>query len=130
MSNALRPAPMTALDRAVTGGTCECCGREELKRLVKLTDGARVVWYGVGCAARAVGQTERVFRAAAKRAQDEHDAREAAAAAAARDAEFARWCGWVQARTGVSCPERLHAALHEVYPGGAAKARADYRAGL
>lgn len=42
---------------------CDCCGREGLKKTVKLINPeGRVVWFGVGCAARAMSCPEKLVR--------------------------------------------------------------------
>lgn len=101
MSNAtlkLRPAPMNALDR-VSGGptTCQHCGREDLLRTVKMTDGAAVMWLGRGCAAKAMGVGLREFGRAQKAVQDEADAAERRAREAERQAEYNAFQAWLDA---------------------------------
>lgn len=67
---------------------CDCCGREGLKRTVKLVNPAgRSVWFGVGCAARAMSVGVDEVRAARKDAearawQNEQKARDEARRAA------------------------------------------------
>ena len=83
-----------------TFGLCECCGREELKKTVKLAGPSGTVRYGTGCAARALGLTGQEVTRRATAAQVEADA----AAAKARDAEhvaaMGRWTAHLIARTG------------------------------
>ncbi len=80
--------------------TCECCGREYLKKTVKVTDGVAVMWMGVGCAAKACGVGIREARKAHKVLEDAR----AVAARAIRDeahrAHMARWTAHLDAR----CP--------------------------
>ncbi len=94
-----RPAATTALERASMPSTCGCCGREELKRTVKMTDGAAVVWMGVGCAAKGTGVSVREVNATARAAQNEADAAEAQVAEDHRRAEQARWQAHLDARS-------------------------------
>jgi hypothetical protein len=75
--------------------TCECCERQDLKRTVKLINPAgRVVWYGTGCAAKAMSVGINVVRAA-RREQESHAAAlariERDRAAHARYVEFQAW---------------------------------------
>lgn len=50
---------------------CECCGRAGLKGTVALSfSGAAPTYYGVVCAARATGRTERAVRRAVKAADE------------------------------------------------------------
>lgn len=90
---------MDAFDR-VNGGptTCQHCGREDLLRTVKMTDGAAVMWLGRGCAAKAMGVGLREYDRAAKAVQDEADAAERRAREAAWKAEDARWQAFLDAR--------------------------------
>ncbi|MEY4672444.1 MAG: hypothetical protein RL148_228 [Planctomycetota bacterium] len=105
--------------------TCDCCGRNDLKRAVALknADGA-VVYFGTSCAAQALNWTDKAVTVAAKKAHAE--ALEAAAAArrAKDDLEFAAWRRWLVARTGGTEVGAMIAQL-----GGFAAARAAYAAG-
>lgn len=83
-----------------TFGLCECCGREELKKTVKLAGPSGTVRYGTGCAARALGMTGKEVTRRATAAQVEADAAAAKALEAARVAEMARWTAHLIARTG------------------------------
>ena len=69
-----RPAATTALERASMPSTCECCGREELKRTVKMISGDTVMWMGVGCAAKGTGVSVREINAALTAAKKEQAA--------------------------------------------------------
>jgi hypothetical protein len=80
----LRPAATSALERASAHGTCECCGREEVK-LVKMTDGNAVVWIGRGCAAKSMGVGLTEFGREAREVQKAADKAEVAAKIAAHE---------------------------------------------
>lgn len=81
--------------------TCECCGRENLKKTVMLevldADGngtGQIERYGVDCAARAAGWTQGEVRKAVRRADAAATAeryREAARRSAERFAPFEKW---------------------------------------
>jgi hypothetical protein len=79
---------------------CECCGREELKKTVKLSGPSGVVRYGTGCAARALGLTGTEVTRRATSAQKAADEAAAAERAAAGRASQARWEAHLIARTG------------------------------
>ena len=81
--------------------TCECCGREYLKKTVKVTDGVAVMWMGVGCAAKACGVGIREARKAHKVLEDARADAERVARAEAHRASMARWTAHLNAR----CPE-------------------------
>ena len=105
--------------------TCDCCGREDLKRAVALENGdGAVVYFGTSCAAQALQWTDKAVTAAAKKAHAE--ALEAAAAArrVQADLEFAAWRNWLGARTGGTDIVAMVAQL-----GGWRAARAAYAAG-
>ncbi len=82
--------------------TCDCCGKTNLKSTLALSvDGGEAVYYGVVCAARAIGRSEKEVRSGA-RAADKAKAK--AAAEAERKAHYeafvaqrARWQAWLQA---------------------------------
>lgn len=84
--------------------TCECCGRSDLKSTVALLLDAELdtepVYFGVVCAARALGRTSKEVRAESKAADR---AREAAkrAAAAKEAAEYdAAWQAYLDGKAG------------------------------
>jgi hypothetical protein len=53
---------------------CECCGKDNLKHTVALSiGGGDPVFFGVTCAARAIGRTPKEVRSEAKRAEKEID---------------------------------------------------------
>lgn len=92
----------SAMERANVPSECSCCGREDLKKTVKLVPlaGGSPVWFGTGCAAKALGMGVPAFRKEAKRLQDEQDARDFAARAAADRRETEAWFAWLTARAG------------------------------
>lgn len=92
--------PYSFLGYDHTFGLCECCGREELKKTVKLAGPSGTVRYGTGCAARALGLTGAEVTRRATAAQVEADAAASRARAAASAAEMARWTAHLIARTG------------------------------
>lgn len=80
-TNGYRFAELARGEALQSPSVCECCGREDLKRTIKLINpDGRPVWFGCGCAARAMGVDTKTVRAAKKRAED-------AAAEAARAAD-------------------------------------------
>lgn len=71
---------------------CDHCGREELKRTVKLINPeGRVVWFGAGCAANAMGVGIKVVNAAKREAEAERAEADRIERAASSRAEFAQW---------------------------------------
>ncbi len=98
MSNAttrFRPAPMTAFERQSSPTECQHCGRVELRRTVKVTDGDAVLWLGTGCAAKAMGVGLTEYRREAKAVQDAAEAAEQAARDAADRAKHAAWVAFL-----------------------------------
>ena len=76
--NGYRYAELGPMERLSSPDTCDCCGREGLKRTIKLISPAgRPVWFGCGCAAKAMGRSLKEVNKARKDAID-----------AARDAEW------------------------------------------
>lgn len=72
------PAHLSAFERFNMPTTCGCCGREGLKKTVKVTDGTRVLFMGTGCAMKACRMGEKSFakaqaEASAKRYNDNLD---------------------------------------------------------
>lgn len=81
--------------------TCECCGRQDLKRAVALSDEhGEVVFMGVVCAAAAMRLPADAVRTGAKSAQAAKDAEVAKAKAAKADEEFAAWSRFLRTQTG------------------------------
>jgi len=118
-----RPAATTALERASMPSTCECCGREGLKRTVKMVNGAAVLWMGVGCAAKGTGVSVREVNAAERVVQKETDDVAYKAQAAEHDAYMVRWHAHLDAR----CPEHKGEVLLQVRAlGGMSKASEGY----
>lgn len=107
--------------------TCDCCGREGLKRTVKLLSPAgRSVWFGLGCAARAMGVGVDVVRQARRDAEAAAMANERAAEQAVWRAEDAQWQRFLDSvAPGLDRFRQIHEVL-----GGMASARAAYRAWL
>jgi ribosomal protein L37AE/L43A len=112
----LRPAATSAQERANVPTTCQCCGREGLKRTVKMTDGAAVLWLGTGCAAKAMGVGIKEYQKAADAVQSEADK----AAQAAWRAEDARWGEFLTAAAG---PGQRFEQIARLGGGVAARAR-------
>lgn len=105
-----RPAATNAFDRLNPPTTCQCCGREDLKRTIKMTDGVAVMWMGVGCAAKGTGVSTRELSKAEKEAQKAYDSAEYKAREKARIAEHARWSAHLDAR----CPEHKGEILLQI----------------
>ena len=118
-----RPAATSALERASMPSTCECCGRENLKRTVKMTDGTAVLWMGVGCAAKGTGIPAKDLNKLEREAQSAFDAEQFKAREAASRAELARW----QAHLDARCPEHRGNIFNQLRAlGGMARAREGY----
>jgi hypothetical protein len=87
--NGYRYAKLAAGESLCSPETCDCCGREGLKKTIKLINPAGCpVWFGVGCAARAMGVAGHEVRAARAdqvEAQRQNEVRARAEAAAVRD---------------------------------------------
>jgi len=80
---------------------CDCCGREGLKKTIKLVNPeGRAVWFGVGCAARALSEPERLVRKARDEQIETADKAQRDAAKAAHDAEQGRFSAWLLATVG------------------------------
>jgi hypothetical protein len=108
--------------------TCELCGKQELKGTVVLealdADGnaEEICYFGVSCAAKAAGWTQREVKAGIKAAQQRAASAERDRVIAAREAERAAYTAWL-AETfgdGTSAAVKTH---------GVAKLWADFRAG-
>lgn len=83
--------------------TCECCGRENLKRTVAVLfqDSQEVLYFGTSCAARALSLTSKEVERSAKGAQAQKEAAEAEARQAARFQRELRFSDWLQQNFGV-----------------------------
>ncbi len=69
-NNGYRFAELARGESLQSPSVCDCCGREDLKKTVKLINPeGRPVWYGVGCAARSMGTTTKTVRAAKRAAE-------------------------------------------------------------
>lgn len=122
-----RPAATSAMERANVPSTCQCCGREDLQKTVKVValDGSATLWMGRGCAAKACGMGVKDFGRTMKREQDAQDASDKAAEDASRRAEDARWQAFLDGR----CPELRGNRFAQIQAlGGAKVARAEYLA--
>ncbi len=92
--------------------TCDCCGKTRLKSTVALSlNGGEAVYYGVVCAARAIGRSEKEVRAGARAADKAKAlAKGEVERKAYHDAFVARqerWAAWLQANgTGRDSYER------------------------
>lgn len=81
---------------------CDCCGKKNLKSTVAISvDDGDAMYYGVVCAARALGSNPKYIRTEAKRADDEKQRAARAAREAVRDAEYVQWACWLLAATGL-----------------------------
>lgn len=98
--------------------TCDCCGRENLKRTVAMGDaGGLVGYYGTDCAAKATGRPAKDIRTEAK-AADEAARRAKMAAEGSIIDDYERWA---RETTGT---ESLIDAIRAL--GGLSAARAAY----
>lgn len=103
--------------------TCECCGREGLKRTVKMTNGTAVMWMGVGCAAKGTGVSVREINAAEREVQSAADEEDRKTREIASRAAHARW----QAHLDARCPEHRGNVFEQIRAlGGMAQAREGY----
>ncbi len=118
------PAGMTAQERLNTPTECGCCGRQGLKRTVKMvaSDGG-IVWLGSTCAARAMGIGEAQFARHTREADRAVASAAAEARRAAAAAEDALFDAYLVATTGRTDRREQIDAL-----GGFAAARAAYKA--
>jgi hypothetical protein len=121
--NGYKFADLAPGDSHTSPNTCSCCGREGLKRTVKLLSPAGVVvWFGVGCAAKACG----VGTLAINRGEKAQKTSATQAASAMRQEmareEQARWEAWLNANAGRGpIPEQVERL------GGFSMAREAYR---
>lgn len=120
-----RPAATSAMERANVPSVCGCCGREELKKTVKVTDGVTTMWMGTGCAAKACGVGVREFSRDLKTAQNAQDAAERAERDREHAAHMARWSAHLNAR----CPAFAGDIFRQVQSLGGFKAAREGFAG-
>lgn len=91
-NNGYRFAELARGEALQSPSVCDCCGREDLKRTIKLINPeGRPVWFGCGCAARVMGIGIKTVRAAKKRAEDAACEAEQAAKRAAHEVTDAMW---------------------------------------
>jgi hypothetical protein len=70
-NNGYRYAELARGEALQSPSVCDCCGREDLKRTIKLVNPeGRAMWVGCGCAARLLGTDTKTVRAAKKAAED------------------------------------------------------------
>jgi len=70
-----RPAHLSTFERFNVPSVCGCCGREGLKKTVKVTNGVTTMFMGTGCAAKACKLSTDAFKAAqGKAAANAHKA--------------------------------------------------------
>jgi len=82
--------------------TCDCCGKNDLKRAVALEgEEGEVVFFGTTCTAIALGRDAKEVRKESKKAQDRRDEARRAAEQAKRDAEFVLWVEFARAKAGM-----------------------------
>jgi ribosome-binding protein aMBF1 (putative translation factor) len=119
-----KPAATSAIERASMPTVCECCGREQLKRTVKMVSvTGSVMWMGVGCAAKGSGVSVREINQAEREKQNEYDKAQDQAKAKVRIEEQARW----QAHLDSRCPEFRGQVLRQIQAlGGMATARVGF----
>jgi hypothetical protein len=131
MSNVVRfrVAAISGFERFNVPTTCQCCGREDLLKTVKvasLDDGA-VMWMGRGCAAKACGMGIKEFGKALKTTQAAQDTREDQERREANAKEDARWQAFLDAR----CPEKRGDRFSQIQAlGGYTVANTAYKAEL
>ena len=129
-------AAYTFLGHDTTFGACDCCGRDNLKKTVKLLGPNGVVRYGTGCAAKALGLKSAEVTARATAAQKVADAAKAKAKDEADRAERARWFAFIADRhaavLGAPAPRNYRGDLEVIAAvkalGGFAAVDAAYRA--
>jgi hypothetical protein len=120
--NGFRFAELACGESLCSPTACDCCGREDLKRTVKLINPEGcVVWFGTGCAAVAMGLTKPAVRKAKKAVEDAAESAERAANDAARKVEDSRWQAFLDAQVGKA--DRF-TQIEKL--GGYAKARAKF----
>jgi hypothetical protein len=130
--NGFRFAELARGESLQSPETCDCCGREGLKKTVKLiSPSGSVVWYGTGCAARAMSCKPLTVRKAREAQIDAAHEVELAEKRARDHAELARWQAFLDL-AAPSVPKcwdgRSDTAEQIAALGGVAAARAAYRA--
>jgi hypothetical protein len=91
-NNGYRYAELARGEALQSPSVCDCCGREDLKRTIKLINPeGRPVWFGCGCAARVMGIDVKLVRAAKKAAEDRAYEAEQAANREAHRLSDAAW---------------------------------------
>lgn len=126
--NGFRFAELGPMERLTSPDTCDCCGREGLKRTVKLISPAgRPVWYGTGCAARAMGCPTKTVTKARKAAHDAAYAAERKQKAAESRAREAAWQAFLDANAVGVAPGAGNRFEQIQSLGGYAAAKAMYR---
>lgn len=107
---------------------CDCCGRTGLKSTVALLvgeDALEPVYYGVTCAAKALGMRAPEVRKAAKAADDAREAAERAKREEEQRAQSAVWFAWLDSKV----PELRGDAFRQLEKlGGYRVARAAFKA--
>lgn len=101
MKNGFRFAELARGESLQSPDVCDCCGREDLKKTIKLLNPeGRVVWFGVGCAAKAIGGCVTVKEV--RRAREDQIARDQeiirSEARAQEQAEDAKWQTFLDAK--------------------------------
>ena len=111
--------------------SCDCCGRQNLKRTVALHNSVtgEDVFFGTTCAARALKWTTKEVRSAVKDADARRAAEERAAREAKRRAEDALWQSFLDANA-VNVPPGHHNRFLQIESlGGYAAARDLFKQG-
>ena len=91
-NNGYKYAELARGEALTSPETCDCCGRQGLKKTVKLVNpGGRVVWYGTGCAAKAMGGEQKLVEKKRKEAIKRADDAERKARQAKIDADSMDW---------------------------------------
>jgi len=99
--NGYRFAELAIGESLQSPDTCDCCGREGLNRTVKLVNPAGcVVWFGTGCAARAMSIGIDEVRVAQKDAESRSHANVRKAAEEVFRAQDAAWQDFLNREAG------------------------------
>lgn len=118
-NNGYRFAELARGESLQSPSVCDCCGREDLKRTVKLINPkGRPVWFGAGCAAKAMGTTTKAVRIAKRAAEDAANEAERAASHAEWRLTDASWQAFLDKAAG---PGERYDQIRKL--GGMAKAR-------
>lgn len=122
-NNGYRFAELALGEALQSPSVCDCCGREDLKRTIKLINPeGRPVWFGCGCAARAMSVDLNLVRAAKKAAEDRAYEAEQTAKQAAHKVTDAAWQAFLdRVAPGMGRYEQIRSL------GGMAKARELYK---